>query len=237
MSWIIGPSFSKNSFTAALVLSCSFSSCNASKALKYRLHVYSRDGIGSLGSLSWYVSVRLLAVFLCAKFGGRSRWGRCLVRAWKWAEIITNLTRLLMASKSNWYVLEHDREKSGSTLTIGIPDFISRLRQGARSIDKDHCGYQMHTCTLYWRRPRNQIWMKETHDVVCAKKYKLRSYLYTENNQSISFFCNTRLLSHLRSPPIAICICLVTICLQPPVSFSPFTPRSLPMLLINGPSR
>ena len=55
-----GPSVSKNCFTAALVFSCSFSSCSASKALKYRSHVSSRAGIGSLGSLSWNASVRLL---------------------------------------------------------------------------------------------------------------------------------------------------------------------------------
>ena len=59
-SCITDPSVSRNSFTAALVLACSFSSCNASKALKYRLHVSSREGMGSLGNVCWYASVRLL---------------------------------------------------------------------------------------------------------------------------------------------------------------------------------
>jgi hypothetical protein len=59
--WRIGPSPSKKFVTALLVCSCSCSSCKASSAVRYRLQVSSRGGIGSLGSLS--CDARVLLIF------------------------------------------------------------------------------------------------------------------------------------------------------------------------------
>lgn len=59
-AWALGPSPSKKSCTAFLVISCSCELCRPSKARRYLAHVSSSVGIGSLGSKCCLEKVRVV---------------------------------------------------------------------------------------------------------------------------------------------------------------------------------